>query len=69
MADVSDSRSKPSGTLLFAPCAFNLAETSRMLEVALGVARDQVASTVFQSRFISDGGDFEPLIENHGIAL
>ena len=63
MADVSDSRTKPSRTLLFAPCAFNLAETSRMLEIALGVARDPVASKVFQSHFISDGGDFEPLIE------
>ena len=40
-----------------------------MLEIALGVARDQVASKVFQSHFISDGGDFEPLIEKHGFAL
>ncbi|MFZ0884476.1 MAG: hypothetical protein WAN14_13850 [Candidatus Acidiferrales bacterium] len=47
MATVSDSRTKPSRTLLFAPCGFNLAETSRMLEIALGVARDHVASTVF----------------------
>jgi hypothetical protein len=69
MADVSDSRTKAFRTLLFAPCAFNLAETSRMLEIALGVSRDQVASKVFQSHFISDGGDFEPLIEKHGFAL
>lgn len=40
-----------------------------MLEIALGVARDPVASKVFQSHFISDGGDFEPLIDKHGFAL
>ncbi len=69
MADVSDNRAKPSRTLLFAPCAFNLAETSRMLEIALGVERDPVASRVFQSHFISDGGDFEALIEKHGFSM
>jgi UDP:flavonoid glycosyltransferase YjiC (YdhE family) len=69
MADVSHSRTKPAGALLFAPCAFNLAETSRMLEIALRLARDPVASKVFQIHFISDGGDFEPLIEKHGFAL
>lgn len=69
MADVSNSRTKAFGTLLFAPCAFNLAETSRMVEIALGVSRDPVASKMFQSHFISDGGDFEPLIEKHGFAL
>ena len=26
-------------------------------------------ATLFQSHFISDGGDFEPLIEKHGFAL
>jgi UDP:flavonoid glycosyltransferase YjiC (YdhE family) len=40
-----------------------------MLEIAKGVARDPVASKVFQSHFISDGGDFEPLIQKHGFAL
>jgi hypothetical protein len=35
----------------------------------MGVARDPVASKVFQNHFISDGGDFEPLIEEHGFAL
>lgn len=69
MADMSENGTKPYRTLLFAPCAFNLAETSRMLEIALGVARDPVASKVFQSQFISDGGDFEPLVEKHGFAL
>ena len=69
MADVSGREAKPSRTLLFAPCAFNLAETSRMLEIALGVARDPVAGRVFKSHFISDGGAFEPLIEKHGFAL
>lgn len=69
MADVNDSSSNASKTLLFAPCAYNLAETSRMVEIALGVARDPAGSKVFQSHFISDGGDFEPLIEKHGFPL
>jgi UDP:flavonoid glycosyltransferase YjiC (YdhE family) len=69
MAIVNESKTKPLRTLLFAPCAFNLAETSRMLEIALGVVHDQVARNVFQIHFISDGGDFEPLIEKHGFAL
>jgi UDP:flavonoid glycosyltransferase YjiC (YdhE family) len=69
MADVSHSGMMPPKTLLFAPCAFNLAETSRMLEIAKRVARDPVASKVFESHFISDGGDFEPLIEKHSFPL
>ncbi len=56
-------------TLLFAPCAYNLAETSRMVEIAKAVARHPVASQVFDIQFISDGGDFEPMIEKHGFAL
>lgn len=56
-------------TLLFAPAAFNLAETSRMLEIAKAVERHPTASSVFQVHFISDGGDFESLIANHGFAL
>jgi UDP:flavonoid glycosyltransferase YjiC (YdhE family) len=56
-------------TLVFAPCAYNLAETSRMVEIAKAVARDPVASKVFGIQFISDGGEFEPMIEKHGFAL
>jgi UDP:flavonoid glycosyltransferase YjiC (YdhE family) len=55
--------------LLFAPCAFNLAETSRMVEIAKGVAQNAAASQAFEIHFISDGGDFESLIEKHGFAL
>jgi UDP:flavonoid glycosyltransferase YjiC (YdhE family) len=55
--------------LLFAPCAFNLAETSRMVEIAKGILRDPVACQVFDVHFISDGGDFESMIERHGFAL
>ncbi|MGA2906165.1 MAG: nucleotide disphospho-sugar-binding domain-containing protein [Terracidiphilus sp.] len=55
--------------LLFAPCAFNLAETSRMVEIAKAVARHPVASRAFDIHFISDGGDFEQMIEKHGFAL
>ncbi len=69
MADVIESGAAHQKTLLFAPCAFNLAETSRMLEIAKRVARDPLASKVFECHFISDGGDFESLIEKHGFAL
>jgi UDP:flavonoid glycosyltransferase YjiC (YdhE family) len=55
--------------LLFAPCAFNLAETSRMVEIAKAIARDPVASSTFEIHFISDGGAFEALIERHSFAL
>jgi len=55
--------------LLFAPCAFNLAETSRMVEMAKGVARHPMASKAFDIHFISDGGEFEHLIEQHAFPL
>ncbi len=56
-------------TLLFAPCAFNLAETSRMVEIAKGIERHPAASQAFNIHFISDGGDFEWMIEKHGFVL
>ena len=56
-------------TLLFAPAAYNLAETSRMVEIAKAIERDSVASRAFRVHFISDGGDFERMIEKHGFAL
>jgi UDP:flavonoid glycosyltransferase YjiC (YdhE family) len=59
----------PKQTLLFAPCAFNLAETTRMVEIAKAVKRHLIASKAFDIHFISDGGDFERLIEKHGFAL
>ncbi len=59
----------PKQTLLFAPCAFNLAETSRMVEIAKAIQRHPEATKVFDIHFISDGGDFEPMIEKHGFAL
>ena len=59
----------PKRTLVFAPCAFNLAETSRMVEIAKAVELDPVASKVFDIHFISDGGEFELMIEKHGFAL
>ena len=59
----------PKRILLFAPAAFNLAETSRMLEIAKGITHHPVASNAFEVQFISDGGDFEALIEKHGFAL
>jgi UDP:flavonoid glycosyltransferase YjiC (YdhE family) len=59
----------PKKLLLFAPCAFNLAETSRMVEIAKAIARHPAASQAFDIHFISDGGDFERMIEKHGFAL
>jgi len=55
--------------LLFAPAAYNLAETSRMVEIAKGIRAHAIASHVFDSHFISDGGEFEGLIEKHGFPL
>ena len=59
----------PKRTLLFAPCVYNLAETSRMVEIAKAIERHPAASQVFDTHFISDGGDFEAMIEKHGFAL
>ena len=55
--------------LLFAPAAFDLAETTRMLEIAKGIRRHDAASTIFDCQFISYGGDFEHLIEEAGFPL
>ncbi|MGA3093671.1 MAG: hypothetical protein ABSD75_34240 [Terriglobales bacterium] len=55
--------------LLFAPAAFNLAETTRMLEIAKGVRNHDTASKTFEIQFISDGGDLERLIEEEGFLL
>src|SRR5579872_6932237 len=65
----AESKLMPKKVLLFAPCAFNLAETSRMVEIAKGVTRHPAASQVFDIHFISDGGEFENLIEKHGFPL
>ncbi len=56
-------------TLLFAPAAFDLAETTRMIEIAKGVRQHPEAAAVFDIQFISDGGDFERLIEGEGLPL
>lgn len=55
--------------LLFAPAAFNLAETTRMIEIAKGVRQHPEASQLFAIQFISDGGEFEHFIEEEGFAL
>ncbi len=56
-------------TLLFAPAAFSLAETTRMIEIAKGVRDHAAASAVFDIHFISEGGKFESLIEDLGFPL
>ncbi len=56
-------------TLLFAPAAFNLAETTRMIEIAKGIRQHETAVHHFAIQFISDGGEFENLIEAAGFPL
>lgn len=53
-------------TLLFAPAAFNFAETSRMVEIAKGIRDHEAASQVFDIQFITDSDDFEFLIVEEG---
>jgi UDP:flavonoid glycosyltransferase YjiC (YdhE family) len=59
----------PKKTLLFAPAAYDLAETTRMIEIAKAVARHPDAGRTFAVHFISNGGDFERLIEKAGFPL
>jgi UDP:flavonoid glycosyltransferase YjiC (YdhE family) len=47
-------------TLLFAPETFNIAETTRMLEIARAVSSD------FECHFMGYGGEFERLIKETG---
>jgi UDP:flavonoid glycosyltransferase YjiC (YdhE family) len=56
-------------TLLFAPVTFDLAETTRMIEIAKGITSHPLAKEVFNIQFISNGGDLEGLIEGQGFAL
>jgi UDP:flavonoid glycosyltransferase YjiC (YdhE family) len=56
-------------TLLFAPAAYNLAETTRMLQIAKGVRDHERAGAVFEIHFVSEGGEFEQLIEDEGFPL
>jgi UDP:flavonoid glycosyltransferase YjiC (YdhE family) len=55
--------------LLFAPVAFNMAETTRMIEIAKGIRNSKAASNAFEMQFISDGGDLERLIEQEDFPL
>lgn len=50
-------------TLLFSPAAYNLAETTRCIEIAKACKED------FELLFISYGGEFEHLIEEEGFQL
>ena len=50
-------------TLLFAPAAYNLAETTRMLEIA------RACREIFTCVFLSYGGQFEHLITESGFSL
>ena len=56
-------------TLLFAPCAYDLAETTRMIEIAKGIRKHESAGKVFDIQFIADGGNLEHLIEEEGFPL
>ena len=59
----------PPRTLVFAPACYNLAETTRMLEIAKALARHPRGPETFTIRFMSEGGEFERLIEAEGFAL
>ena len=59
----------PKKILLFAPVTFDLAETTRMIEIAKGIMRDERARAAFDVQFISNGGDLEHLIEEEGFPL
>ena len=55
--------------LVFAPCAYNLAETTRMIQIAKGVSAHDRGGAGFDIRFISEGGDFEYLIQQAGFPV
>jgi len=55
--------------LVFAPCAYDMAETTRMIEIAKGIRHHELASKVFDIQFIADGGNLEHLIEEEGFPL
>lgn len=55
--------------LLFAPAAYNLAETSRIVEIAKGIMNHSKAREVFEIQFISEGGRFEKLITDNGFPV
>jgi UDP:flavonoid glycosyltransferase YjiC (YdhE family) len=55
--------------LLFAPLTFDLAETTRMLEIARAVRTSPLANQAFEVQFISNGGDLEQLVEEAGFPL
>jgi len=55
--------------LVFAPCAYDMAETTRMIEIAKGIRNNDLAFKVFDIQFISDGGNLEHLIEEEGFPL
>src|SRR5664279_2987516 len=56
-------------TLVFAPACYNLAETTRMLEIAKAMASDPQIAALFDLRFMSEGGEFEQLIEAEGFVV
>jgi UDP:flavonoid glycosyltransferase YjiC (YdhE family) len=56
-------------TFVFAPACYNLAETTRMLEIAKAMARHSRMRETITIRFMSEGGEFEGLIRDEGFAL
>ena len=56
-------------TFVFAPACYNLAETTRMLEIAKAMARHPRMRETITIRFMSEGGEFEGLIRDEGFAL
>ena len=56
-------------TFIFAPACYDLAETTRMLEVAKAMARHPRMRETIRIRFMSEGGEFEGLITAEGFTL
>lgn len=54
--------------LLFAPAAYSLAETSRMIEIAKAIRNYPKANEIFEIQFISEGGKFENLISKNNFS-
>ncbi len=59
----------PTKTLVFTPACYNLAETTRMLEIAKALAKHPRGPETFTIRFMSEGGEFERLIKAEGFSV
>jgi UDP:flavonoid glycosyltransferase YjiC (YdhE family) len=68
-AEMTEGRRFSRRALLFSPCAYNLAETMRMIEIARAVRAFEGGGSAFDIRFISEGGEFDRLITEAGFPV